>query len=333
MAENNFWQDRRVFVTGASGLLGSWLVKDLLSLKADVIALVRDHVAVSPLFDDAVKSQITIVNGCVEDVELMIRILNEYEIETVFHLAAQTIVTIALREPVSTFTSNIAGTWCVLEACRRVKTVKRVVTASSDKVYGEQRELPYNESMPLLGQNPYEISKVCADMIARDYAKTYGLPVVVARCGNLFGGGDFNWNRIIPGTIRAALRGTSPVIRTDGTLVRDYFYVRDAVAAYLQLAQNAHREELRGMPYNFSEGRPMSVAEICRETLRVCGRQDIKIVIEGQPTSEIRKQWLDSSKAQEDLKWKMSYGLEKGLTETFGWYKKYFSGEYLGGKK
>jgi len=332
MEENNFWQDRRVFVTGATGLLGSWLVKDLLSLKADVIALVRDRVSVSPLFNDDIISRITTVGGCVEDLDLMTRIMNEYEIETIFHLAAQTIVTIALRDPVSTFTSNIEGTWCVLEACRRVKTVKRIVIASSDKVYGEQRELPYNENMPLLGQNPYEISKVCADMIARDYAKTYGLPVVVARCGNLFGGGDFNWNRIIPGTIRAALRGTSPVIRTDGTLVRDYFYVRDASAAYLQLAQNAHREELRGLPYNFSEGRPMSVAEICKETLRVCGRPDINIVIEGKSTSEIRKQWLDSSNAREDLKWKPAYGLEKGLAETFVWYEKYFSEENRGGK-
>lgn len=318
-----FWRDRRVLVTGATGLLGGWLTRDLVKRGAEVVVLVRDRVSPSPLADEAIQGKLTEVRGSVEDLELVVRTVNEYEVETVFHLAAQTIVGTALRDPVSTFTSNIQGTWCVLEACRRARTVGRIVVASSDKAYGEQTNLPYREEAPLLGRHPYDVSKACADLLAQSYAATYDLPVVVTRCGNLFGGGDLNWNRIIPGTIRAALRGINPVIRSDGTLLRDYFFVKDAVDAYVRLAEQAHRREIRGRAYNFSENRPMTVLEICRKTLEAAGRPDLEIVIEGNATHEIREQWLDSTRARTELNWKPLYGLEMGLAQTVRWYEAY----------
>ena len=319
-----FWRDRRVLVTGATGLLGGWLVRELVSRDADVVALVRDRVSPSPLDDPAVRHRVTEVSGEAQDLELMVRVVNEYAIETVFHLAAQTIVGTALRDPISTYVSNVQGTWCVLDACRRAGTVGRIVIASTDKVYGNQPTLPYLEDAPLLGRHPYDVSKACADLIAQSYAATYALPVVVTRFGNLFGGGDLNWDRVIPGTIRAALRGVTPIIRSDGTPVRDYVFVRNAVDAYLRLAQQAHRPELRGRVYNFSENRPMSVVDICRKTLEAAGRPDLEIVIEGNARHEIQDQWLDSTRARQELEWTPRHSLEAGLTETVKWYDAYF---------
>lgn len=321
---DGFWVHRRVLVTGATGLLGGWLVRALVSGGADVVTLVRDRVAASPLADAALRGRVTEVAGSVEDSDLVARVINEYEIDAVFHLAAQTIVGTALRDPISTLTSNIQGTWCVLEGCRRAGTVSRVVVASTDKVYGEQTSLPSTEEAPLRGRHPYDVSKLCADLLAQSYAATYDLPVVITRCGNLFGGGDFNWNRIVPGTIRAALRGMSPLVRTDGTLVRDYFFVLDAVDAYMRLAEQAHRPELKGRVYNFSEDRPMSVSEICRRTLEAVGRPELEIVIEGRPSQEIQKQWLDSTRARTELQWRPVYGLEEGLARTVRWYVEHF---------
>jgi CDP-glucose 4,6-dehydratase len=250
-------------------------------------------------------------------------VVNEYEIDAVFHLAAQTIVGTALRDPVSTFTSNIQGTWCVLEGSRRAKTVRRVIVASSDKAYGAQRDLPYREEAPLLGRHPYDVSKACTDLLAQSYGAVYDLPVVVTRCGNLFGGGDLNWNRIVPGTARAAIRGLPPVIRSDGTLVRDYFFVRDAVDAYLRLAEEAHREDRRGRAYNFSEERPLNVLEICRMVLAAAGRSDLVPDVQGTATHEIPDQRLDSTRARTELGWKPAFGLEAGLAETVRWYRAY----------
>ena len=318
-----FWQDRPVFVTGATGLLGGWLTRDLVERGADVVILVRDRVPRSVLNDEEIREQVTEVRGVVEDLELVTRVINEYEIDTVFHLAAQTIVNVALRDPISTFTTNIQGTWSVLEASRRAQTVRRMVVASSDKAYGGNPQLPYREESPLLGRQPYDVSKVCADLLAQSYAATYKLPVAITRCGNLFGGGDLNWSRIVPGTIRAALRGTAPVIRSDGTLVRDYFFVKDAVDAYIMLAEQAHREDVRGQAFNFSENRPMSVLEICKKALEAGGRPDLSITVEGKATSEIKEQWLDSSRARSQLGWKPSYGLEAGLSQTVRWYEEY----------
>lgn len=332
---SDFWQDRRVLVTGATGLLGSWLARDLVGRQAEVVAIIRDEVPGSPLYDslygEGTAERITKVRGCVEDVELMTRVVNEYEIETVFHLAAQTIVGTAERDPLSTFTTNIQGTWCVLEACRRAKTVGRMIVASSDKAYGEQPDLPYDEETSLLGRHPYDVSKACADLLAQAYAHSYGLPVVVTRCGNLFGGGDLNWNRIIPGTIRAAIRGASPVIRSDGTLIRDYFFVLDAVDAYVRLAEQAHQPQIRGRAYNFSEARPMTVVEICRKTLEAMGRADLEPIIEGRRLQEIPEQWLDSTRAKTELNWQPRFGLEEGLSQTARWYERYF-GHVPGGR-
>lgn len=327
---DNFWQDRRVLVTGATGLLGGWLTKSLVERGAEVVVLVRDRVSPSPLSNQVFQERLTEVRGPVEDLELVTRTVNEYEVEAVFHLAAQTIVGTALRDPVSTFTSNIQGTWSVLEACRRAKTVGRIVVASSDKAYGEQADLPYREDAPLLGRHPYDVSKACADLLAQSYAVTYDLPAVVTRCGNLFGGGDLNWNRIVPGTIRAALRGVSPVIRSDGTLRRDYFFVGDAVDAYLRLAEQAHRPDLRGRAYNFSEYRPMTVLEICRKTLEASGRSDLEIVVERTARHEIREQWLDSTRARTELNWMPLFGLEAGLLQTVGWYEAYLGRAFIG---
>lgn len=316
-----FWRDRRVLVTGATGLLGGWLTPTLVELGAEVVAVVRDRVSPSPLAEPRVRDRLTEVRGGVEDLELVTRAVNEYEVEAVFHLAAQTIVGTALRDPVSTFTANVQGTWCVLEACRRARTVGRIVVASSDKAYGAQTTLPYREETPLAGRHPYDVSKACADLLAQAYAATWDLPVVVTRCGNLFGGGDLNWNRIVPGTIRAALRGVSPVIRSDGTPLRDYFFVRDAVDAYLRLAEQAHRPEIRGRAWNFSENRPLTVLEICRKTLEAAGRPELEIVVEGSARHEIPEQWLDSTRARTELGWKPAWGLEAGLAETVKWYE------------
>jgi CDP-glucose 4,6-dehydratase len=314
------WRDRRVFVTGATGLLGRWLVRDLVDRGADVVALVRDEIARSPLDDAPLRGVVTRVRGAVEDLELVTRVVNEYEVEAVFHLAAQTIVGTALRDPVSTFTSNIQGTWSVLEACRRAQTVERVVVASSDKAYGAQRELPYREDAPLLGRHPYDVSKACSDLLAQSYAAVYGLGVTVTRCGNLFGGGDLNWNRIVPGTIRAALRGVAPIIRSDGTLVRDYFFVKDAVDAYVRLAEQSDRSEVRGRAFNFSENRRFTVLEICKKILETAGRPDIEPVVKGTARHEIPEQWLDSGRARAELGWSPLYGLDAGLAETVKWY-------------
>ena len=236
-AESKIWRDRPVLLTGATGLLGGWLLKRLVDLKADVVCLVRDWVPTSEAVRIGHLEQVKVVRGDVCDRGLLERILGEYEIVSVFHLAAQTIVSIANRNPLSTFETNISGTWSMLEACRRSPAVRQIVVASSDKAYGEHRRLPYSEDAPLRGRHPYDVSKSCADLLAQSYAKTYGLPVAVTRCGNLYGGGDLNWNRIVPGTIRSVIRGSRPIIRSDGKFIRDYFYVEDAAAAMVALAE------------------------------------------------------------------------------------------------
>ena len=233
----SFWRDRPTFVTGATGLLGSWLTTRLVDLGSDVTCLVRDWVPQSLLMRSGNLDRVKIVRGDLCDQSLLEWTLGEYETATVFHLAAQTIVGIANRNPVGTFESNIRGTWCLLEACRRSPQVREIIVASSDKAYGEHEKLPYDEEAPLRGRYPYDASKACADLVTQSYAATFALPVAITRCGNLYGGGDLNWNRIIPGTIRSVLRGEQPIIRSDGRSVRDYFFVEDGVAAYLLLAE------------------------------------------------------------------------------------------------
>ena len=326
----SFWSERPVLVTGATGLLGSWLTRALLDRGAQVVALVRDWVPENELFRSGSLDRVTVVRGDVCDQPTLERALGEYEVNTVFHLAAQTIVGIANRNPVSTFESNIRGTWSVLEACRRSPAVRQIVVASSDKAYGTHDELPYAESAPLQGRHPYDVSKSCTDLIAQSYAHTYGLPVCVTRCGNLYGGGDLNWNRIVPGTIRSALRGQRPVIRSDGSYVRDYFYVEDGALAYLQLAEQlADRRELAGEAFNFSNEIQMTVRELAHLILRLMGSEYLQLDVRGEASNEILHQYLDAAKAREVLGWQPTYSLDEGLRRTVRWYQEYLQAERM----
>ena len=320
-----FWLDRPTFVTGGTGLVGSWLVRRLVEAGADVVCLVRDLVPQSELVRSRQIEQVTVVRGDVRERDLLERTLGEYEIDTVIHLAAQTIVTIANRNPISTFESNIAGTWNLLEACRRSPKVKQIVVASSDKAYGDQEILPYDENTPLQGQHPYDVSKSAADLIAHMYAVSFDLPVVVTRCGNFYGGGDLNWNRIVPGTIRSVLRGQRPVIRSDGKFVRDYFYVEDGAAAYMLLAEQlAAHQELRGEAFNFSYGNQLTVLELARRILARMG-SNLQPEVRNEASNEIRKQYLNADKARRVLGWSPLFTLEDGLDKTITWYKEFLA--------
>lgn len=321
----NCWENKNVFVTGCTGLLGSWLTEELLKQGAHVIALVRDSVPKSRFHEYKTADHVCIIRGSVEDYHLIERILNEYEVETVFHLAAQTIVPIANNNPFSTFESNIKGTWVLLEACRRNKQVRKIIVASSDKAYGEHNALPYTEDTPLIGKTPYDVSKSCADLIAQTYFQYYGLPVCITRCGNLFGGGDLNFNRLVPGTIRSAIHGERPVIRSDGSYIRDYFYVRDAAKAYIFLAEKMEDKSLLGHAFNFGNEVRMTVLELAQEILLLMGRSDLETVILNNATGEIVNQYLSAKKAKEMLDWKPLYSIHEGLSETIEWYKKYFN--------
>lgn len=315
-----------MLVTGCTGLLGSWLTKSLVDAGAHVVGLVRDWVPDSELIRSGVVNRIAVARGDVIDPLEVERVLGEYEIDTVFHLAAQTIVGIANRNPVSTFESNIRGTWTVLEAARRTTTVKQIIVASSDKAYGSHDTLPYSEDAPLQGRHPYDVSKSCADLIARSYAETYDLPVCITRCGNLYGGGDLNWNRIVPGTIRSILNEERPIIRTDGSYIRDYFYVEDGVHAYLTLAQALSVEHnLRGEAFNFSNEIQVTVLELVKSILNHMGRADLQPVVLNEAKNEIRHQYLDSTKARKRLGWTPKFNLDQGLERTAAWYRTYFN--------
>ncbi len=320
----SFWRDRPTFVSGATGLLGGWLVKRLLELGAEVVCLIRDWVPQSELVRTKLIDRVKVVRGDVCDQALLERVLGEYEVDTVFHLAAQTIINIANRNPVSTFETNIGGTWSLLEACRRTPTVRQIVLASSDKAYGEHDQLPYREETPLQGRYPYDVSKSCSDLVATAYAVTFGIPVVVTRCGNFYGGGDLNWDRIVPGTIRSVTRGEPPVIRSDGDYLRDYLYVEDGAAAYLCLAEHlAQRPQLRGEAFNFSNETPVSVLELVERMMKIMG-SDLKPIIRNEASNEIRRQYLSASKAQQMLGWRPRFTLDEGLRKTIDWYKDFF---------
>lgn len=318
--DEEFWQGRAVAVTGATGFLGSHLTDALVRLGARVVALVRDHPIESPIIGRW-RSQVAEVSGSCEDQALVERMLGEYEVTTVFHLAAQSQVGPANRNPVATFTANITGTWSLLEAARRSPLVAQVVTASSDKAYGEQRTLPYSEDMALLASHPYDASKACADMLAQTYHHTYGLPVCVTRCGNFFGPGDQNWARLVPGTVRSALAGEPPLIRSDGTMIRDYLYVLDGVLAYLQLAEHMARDEtVHGDAFNFSNESPVAVMDLVSLILERID-PDLTPVILGEASNEIPEQHLSATRAHERLAWWPRYTLEEGLDQTVAWYR------------
>jgi CDP-glucose 4,6-dehydratase len=321
---SGFWRDRPTLVTGGTGLVGGWLVPRLRDAGAQVVCLVRDWVPKSALVRSGIIERVTTVRGDVRDQQLLERVLGEYEIDSVIHLAAQAIVSVANRNPVSTFATNIEGTWALLEACRRSPSVRQIVLASSDKAYGDHDRLPYSEETPLRGQYPYDVSKSCADLIGQAYAATYKLPVAITRCGNFYGGGDLNWNRIVPGTIRSVLRGQRPVIRSDGQYVRDYFYVEDGAAAYTLLAERlAEDRTLAGQAFNFSYGNQVTVLDFVRRMLDLTGSR-LEPEVRNEASNEIRHQYLSADKARALLGWQPLFTLDEGLTRTIAWYRAFF---------
>lgn len=322
VTQNDFWSDRRVFVTGCSGFLGSWLTAALVERGAEVVGLVRDHVPQSQLVRSGLINHIRLVRGDLGDYALLERTLAEYEIDTVFHLGGQTIVGIANRSPLSTFETNIRGTWLVLEAARRNSTVRGVIIASSERAYGEQN-LPYRETMPLQGRHPYDVSKSCADLIAQAYAHTYDMPVAITRCSNLYGGGDLNWNRLLPGTIRSVLAGRRPLLRSDGTFRRDYLYVADAVRAYLTIAEAITMPGVRGEPFNLGSGCPATALEVVETIIAISDYPDLEPIILNEVRHEIQDEYLSPQKAGRVLGWQAQYTLQSGLAETMNWYRDY----------
>ncbi|MDO9499295.1 NAD-dependent epimerase/dehydratase family protein [Falsiroseomonas sp.] len=321
-AQGPFWADKRVFITGAAGFLGSWTVKELNRRGATTIGLVRDGGHHLSRRDDPETEPHFIVHGRLEDYDTVLRAINEHEADTVLHLGAQPIVGVANRSPRSTFDANIRGTWNVLDACRELRRqVKRIVVASSDKAYGKAARLPYDESMPLNGNHPYDASKACTDIIAQTYHQSYGLPVCITRAGNFFGGRDLNFNRVVPGVVRWALRGEQPVLRSDGTMIRDYIYVRDVVLAYLTLAERMEDPALHGHAFNFSTEQPISVIALVRRILSAAGREDLQPIILGEATNEIPEQHLSAAKARSLLDWSPEWTLDRALEETLDWYR------------
>lgn len=321
MSASSHWRGRGVFVTGGSGLLGGWLVTHLLARGARVVCLVHKRGLGSVVQASGLAEEATLVWGRVTDLELIKAALVEHGIETVFHAAAQAIVGTANRDPITTFDTNIAGTWTVLEACRLVPSVHEIVVTSSDKAYGEQVNLPYREEMAVEGGRPYETSKACADLIARSYAVAFGLPVAVTRCGNFFGAGDLNWNRLVPGTIRSLAEGRRPVIRSDGQAVRDYLYVEDGALAHLHLASRlAEDRTLIGEAFNFSHEVRVTVLEMVEKLAKLMGSSLVPEV-RNEATDEIRVQYLSSAKARMRLGWRPRFTLDEGLERTVIWYR------------
>lgn len=318
----DFWTDKRVFVTGASGFLGSWTVQELNRRGATTIGYVRDGGVHLSRRDDPATEPTFTVSGALEDYETVLRAINEYEVDSVLHLGAQPIVGTANRNPRSTFESNVRGTWNVLDACRELRgQVKRIVVASSDKAYGAAPTLPYDETMPLNGRHPYDASKSCTDIIAQTYHHTYGLPLCITRAGNFFGGRDLNFNRIVPGVARWAINGERPILRSDGTMIRDYIYVRDVVLAYLTVGEKMEDPSLHGEAFNFSTEQPLSVTALVRRILAAAGREDLEPIILNQASNEIPEQHLSAAKARAMLGWSPAYSLDAALAETIAWYR------------
>lgn len=326
--EMSFWNNKNVLITGATGLVGSWLVRDLLEKGARVTALVLDNDPNSQLIRSGDYNRISVVNGDLRNYKDVSRAVFSNECTDIFHLGAQTIVGTALQDPISTFESNIQGTWNIMETARQSNgAVKSVVVASSDKAYGSSNQLPYLENFPLHGDGPYDVSKSCTDLIAQSYGTTYGVPVTIARCGNIYGGGDLNWSRIVPGTMRDLLNANRPVLRSDGTFVRDYVHVDDIVSAYLCLSEVSQSKNLKGEAFNFSRDEPLSVLDLYREISMTVVGSYIEPEIQNAVKSEIKDQHLNSGKAQSMLGWKSSITLQNGLEKTLNWYKSFLAGK------
>lgn len=320
------WKNRLVLVTGITGFVGSALGARLVALGARVVGLVWDEEPTSILEGTGLESRVTVVRGSLEDAALLKGTVAEHAPEVVYHLGGQAIVGAANQEPLRTFRTNIEGTWNLLEACRDTRHVRLVVVSSSDKAYGSHTDLPYREDLPLQPQHPYDVSKACADLLARCYAATWGLPVVVTRFANIYGPGDLNFSRLVPGTVRAALEGRRPVIRSDGSPERDYVYIEDAVDLYLRLAEAI--EDTRGEVFNAGHGVPVRVLDLVRLILELAGRPDLapEILGAGTPTGEIDRQWLDAAKAKRVLGWQPRVGLAEGLRRTIAWYRDALAG-------
>jgi CDP-glucose 4,6-dehydratase len=322
MTDADTYVGKTVFVTGASGIVGSWLVRSLLAAGASVVALLRDEDPRCELARSGDDRRVTRVRGALEDVALLERALVEYEVDVVFHLGAQTQVRHAQRQPFGTLEANVRGTYNLLEAARRVdRPVNALVVASSDKAYGESQTLPYTEDHPLAGRNIYDASKSAGDLLASAYASSYELPLGIARCGNIYGGGDLNWDRIVPGTIRSLLRGDHPIIRSDGTPRRDYLFVDDAVTGYLTLGEALMNGREHGEAFNFGHGEPVAVLELVEEISRAVGRTDLAPIVQSGAPNEIPVQWLDATKARTHLGWAPTFTLQEGLERTVEWYR------------
>ena len=318
------WSQRRVFVTGATGIVGSSLCRWLVDQGAYVAALVMDDDPQSDLMRSGTIKEIAVVSGRLEERDVVERGILQHETDVVFHLGAQTLVGPAHHAPRATFEANIAGTWNLLEACRlHSQLVERVVIASSDKAYGEQN-LPYTEDMPLEGRHPYEVSKSCTDLISTCYAETYGVPVTIARCGNIYGAGDLNWSRIVPGTFRSLLRDEQPILRSDGTFLRDYIHVDDVVGSYIALADHCTKDGVRGQGFNFSNEQPLSVMDIYRACCVAAGKPNVEPKILNKAEGEIKDQYLNAAKARDELGWTSSVSLESGLARAYAWYADFF---------
>jgi CDP-glucose 4,6-dehydratase len=331
MTSNSYWSGTPVLVTGATGIVGSWMCNELLDRDAHVVALVKDADPQSELIRTGNINKLTVVNGSLEDFWTVERAINEHDIQVVIHLGAQAIVGSALRSPLPTFETNIRGTYNLLEACRmHADRVKSVVVASSDKAYGEHETLPYMEDAPLMGRNPYDVSKTCADMIAQSYHHTYDLPVGIARCGNIYGGGDLNWSRIVPTAIRAFHEGRGPVIRSDGSFVRDYLFVKDAVSGYLRMAEAMEDDSIKGEAFNFGNEAPVTVLELVAVIQDLMEAHHLEPDVQGTATAEIHSQYLSSAKARDVLNWTPSNDLRSGLVETIAWYREFLEEESRG---
>ena len=317
-----YWSGKRVLVTGATGMVGAWLTRWLVDAGAYTVAFISDTDPQSELIRSGYINRVAVINGRLEKYDDIERAINNQEVDTIFHLGAQPIVGAADRSPRHTFESNIQGTWNLLDSARVLDgLVKRIIVASSDKAYGTQPVLPYTEDMSLNGDHPYEVSKSCTDLISTTYARTYGLPVTIARCGNIYGGGDLNWNRIVPGTFRSLLRGEQPILRSDGTFIRDYLHVDDIVSAYLLLGESTDKPELAGQGFNFSDESPLTVMQVYKAICEAAGKPDEKPNILNAAAGEIKDQYLDSTKAHEVLGWHASVSLKEGLSKSFDWYK------------
>jgi CDP-glucose 4,6-dehydratase len=320
------WKEKNVLITGATGFVGSWLAQNLIDKGSNVIALVRDDLPKSALNFMGVYPKLkAVVNGDISDFGLVKRVFNEYEINCCFHLAAQTIVGVANESPMPTFETNIKGSWNMLEAARMSKTLERIVIASTDKVYGEPMKVPITEDHPLLASYPYDVSKACVDMLSHMYFSTYGLPIGITRCSNIYGGGDLNFSRIVPGTVKSVIFNESPIIRSDGTPIRDYIYVLDAVNAYIVLAENLDKNGVKGNAFNFGAAVPIRVLDLVNKIIQISGKNLKPTILgQGKMKAEIDAQYLSSKKSESLLGWKPRISIEEGLKKTIEWYNNFF---------